>query len=611
MLWALSVIALAAMATTVVVSAALWRFQRGRGRDEAGQAALAQTGERLEKALRDEGARAREEAGSASRALREEVAATIRGFQDTWLKSNAEEHALHRSELQTFEARLGDNVAALVRRADDMALSVAQGIEKIGAAAADQQARLHELLDTRLAALRQDQAASARSIREEVLVALGENLAATIVRIGDAQKERLGAQVAEIRQVSVQHDQAQREWRGAVESSLQAMRADAADSARTLRGEVGSTLKGLSDTLRASSVEASQRQRERLEDVAKEIAALTARSDHLQERLRSTVEQRLEAVREENARKLDEIRKTVDEQLQGTLERRLGDSFKLVSERLEQVHQGLGEMQTLASGVGDLRRLLVNVKVRGTWGEVQLGSLLEHVLSPEQYVRNAQTKAGSAERVEFAIRLPGRGDDGSEVLLPIDAMFPYEDYERLVVVTEQGDRSSIEAALHQLEMRVRSRAKEISDKYLNPPQTTDFAVMFLPTEGLYAEVLRRPGILEQIQRDHRVTLAGPTTLGAMLNALQMGFRTLAIQKRSSEVWVLLEAVKTEVERYGAALDKLQKKLHEASSTVEDVAVRRRAIHRRLRQVGTLADGEMDAVLGISPETDGADLAEGE
>jgi len=368
---------------------------------------------------------------------------------------------------------------------------------------------------------------------------------------------------------------------------------NAADSDRALREEVQGSVKVLGDNIVAT-------QKEKLELVAKELAGLAQKQEQAQENLRESVEHRLDILRSENSEKLEKIRKTVDEQLQGTLEKRLGESFKLVSERLEQVHKGLGEMQSLASGVGDLKRVLSNVKVRGAWGEVQLGNLLEQVLTPEQYLKNAVTKPGSQERVEFAIRLPGREDGEPEVLLPIDAKFPLEDYDRLTQAAEKVDAGAVEAAGKQLEARVRNSAKEIRDKYLNPPHTTDFAIMFMPTEGLYAEVLRRPGLIEQVQRDCRVTLAGPTTLAATLNALQMGFRTLAIQKRSSEVWRVLEAVKAEFGKYGTMLDQVQKKLHEASNTIEKVTARQRAVDRKLRAVESISDDEAEAILGLTP-----------
>jgi DNA recombination protein RmuC len=304
------------------------------------------------------------------------------------------------------------------------------------------------------------------------------------------------------------------------------------------------------------------------------------------EGVRSIVDDRLRQLQEDNSKQIDKMRATVDEKLQGTLEKRLGESFKLVSDRLEQVHQGLGAMQQLASDVGGLQKVLTNVKARGGWGEVQLGALLEQVLTPDQFARNVKTRDESAENVEFAIKLPG-DENGAPVWLPIDAKFPTEDYHRLVAAQEQGDTNAVEESMKSLEAQLKRSAKDICQKYINPPKTTDFALMFLPTEGLYAEAIRRVGLVEQVQRDCRVVFAGPTTLAALLNSLQMGFRTLAIQKRSSEVWNLLAIVKNEFGKFGEALSGVKEKLDQAARKIEDVDVRSRAITKKLRDVEEL------------------------
>ncbi len=304
------------------------------------------------------------------------------------------------------------------------------------------------------------------------------------------------------------------------------------------------------------------------------------------ESVRGIVDLRLQELQKDNAQQIERMRATVDEKLQGTLEKRLGESFKLVSERLEKVHQGLGAMQQLASDVGGLQRVLTNVKTRGGWGEVQLGTLLEQLLTPEQFDRNVQTRDESGERVDYAIKLPGEGN-GAAVWLPIDAKFPMEDYQRLITAQESGDSILTDGAMKDLENQLRKSAKDICAKYINPPNTTDFALMFLPTEGLYAEAIRRVGLVEQVQRDCRVVFAGPTTLAALLNSLQMGFRTLAIQKRSSEVWNLLAGVKTEFAKFGDALSKVKDKLDQAASDMDKVAVRSRAITKKLRDVEEL------------------------
>jgi DNA recombination protein RmuC len=321
------------------------------------------------------------------------------------------------------------------------------------------------------------------------------------------------------------------------------------------------------------------------------------------ESVRSIVDLRLKQLQDDNSKQIDKMRATVDEKLQGTLEKRLGESFKLVSDRLEQVHQGLGAMQQLASDVGGLQKILSNVKTRGGWGEVQLGALLEQVLTADQFARNVKTRQDSGEHVDFAIKLPG-DENGAPVWLPIDAKFPTEDYQRLVAAQEAGDVAAIDAAMKSLETELKRGAKDICAKYINPPKTTDFALMFLPTEGLYAEAIRRVGLVEQVQRDCRVVFAGPTTLAALLNSLQMGFRTLAIQKRSSEVWNLLAGVKTEFGKFGEALSAVKDKLDQAARKMEDVDVRSRALTKRLRDVEELPSNPQPMLRELlSPEED--------
>lgn len=321
------------------------------------------------------------------------------------------------------------------------------------------------------------------------------------------------------------------------------------------------------------------------------------------ENVRSIVDVRLKQLQEDNSRQIDKMRATVDEKLQGTLEKRLGESFKLVSDRLEQVHQGLGAMQQLASDVGGLQRVLTNVKTRGGWSEWQLGVLLEEMLTPDQFARNMKTRDDTDERVEFAIKLPG-DENGAPVWLPIDAKFPMEHYERLTGAQEGGDSTAVDAAMKTLETQLKRCAKDICEKYINPPRTTDFALLFLPSEGLYAEAIRRVGLVQNVQRDCRVTFVGPTTLAALLNSLQMGFRTLAIQKRSSEVWNLLAAVKTEFGKFGEALSAVKEKIDQASRKMEDVDVRSRVITKKLRDVEELPSNPQPMLKDLLPrETD--------
>jgi DNA recombination protein RmuC len=370
------------------------------------------------------------------------------------------------------------------------------------------------------------------------------------------------------------------------------------EAINSIRDSVGKQLKEMRDESSAHRIEVTAITKGAVEALEGKVTKLTGDNNANLEKLKSGVEAKLLALQTDNAAKLEEMRKTVDEKLQATLETRLGESFKLVSERLEQVHRGLGEMQTLANGVGDLKRVLTNVKTRGTWGEMQLSRLLEQMLTTEQYVANVATKKSSNDRVEFAIRLPGKEED-VEVFLPIDAKFPSEDYQRLLDAQERADLPAIEEAAKALENRIKAEAKKIRDKYIDPPNTTDFALLYLPIEGLYAEVLRRSGLIETLQRDYRVTVAGPTTLTAILNSLQMGFRTLAITKRSSEVWKVLGAVKTEFGKFGDIIETAKRKLEAASKQFEQVGVRSRAIQRKLRDVEALPVAATTEVFDIT------------
>ena len=386
--------------------------------------------------------------------------------------------------------------------------------------------------------------------------------------------------------------------RSALAEDLRHGRDESGTQARGLREEVQSAVERLAAALGRTLDGGSAQQKERLDGVADAIRRLTQSNADANEALRRTLEGRLETLRQENAAKLEEMRRTVDEKLQGTLEERLGEKFKIVSHHLEQVHRSVGEMQSLATGVGDLKRVLANVKTRGTWAEVSLGNLLEQVLAPDQFERNVATVPGSGERVEFAVRFPG-GSSGA-VWLPIDAKFPVEDYERLIEASDRADAPAMEAALRGLESRIRQEGAKICRKYVCPPGTTDFAILYLPTEGLYAEVLRRPGLVDHLQSQCRIMVAGPTNLHAFLTSLRLGFRTLAIEKRSSEVWKTLSEVKTEFGKYGEVLDAVKKKLHEASNHIDRVSVRSRAIDRRLAAVELLPDAE-PAALGIVSE----------
>jgi len=380
---------------------------------------------------------------------------------------------------------------------------------------------------------------------------------------------------------------------GSLTGRMTALETRSAEELTTIRRDFQSAANNLRDGVTTTLVDAARNQNTAIE-------TLRAGLDTKVETLRTTVEQRLRDIQQDNSAKLDQMRQTVDEKLQSTLETRLGESFRQVSDRLEQVYRGLGEMQALATGVGDLKRVLSNVKARGTWGEVQLSALLEQVLSPEQYASNVATGDGG-ERVEYAIKMPGRdGKDQAPVWLPIDAKFPLDDYQAVTDAAERADAQGLEEAGRRLEARVKASAKDIASKYLNPPTTTDFAILFVPNEGLYAEILRRPGLADFLQRQHRIVLSGPTTLWAILTSLQMGFKTLAIERRSSEVWSLLGAVKTEFGKFGSVLDRVQKNLQSATNRIDEARRGSRAIERKLADVQELPVPDAVALLEAPP-----------
>jgi DNA recombination protein RmuC len=460
---------------------------------------------------------------------------------------------------------------------------------------------------------RQEQAHESQALRSEVvatLIAVGDSLAAKVGGVSQSndQKAELLRTALERRMDSFASESARK-----IEGLTQSLNVSSA----LLQDEVSARLSDFKKLLEVTVRESHQLQLSQTETVSGAIRTLESSVGQRQlqqqnvidaklallgqsvlstlteisqlqkaemQDLKATVDARLSTIQFENEKKLDQMRQTVDEKLQGTLEARLGESFRQVSERLEQVYSGLGEMKTLASGVGDLKRVLTNVKTRGTWGEVQLGAIIEQILAPEQFERNVAT-SGTGERVEYAVKLPGRDSSGEPVWLPIDAKFPMEDYSRLSEASERGDVEAAEKASRQLEMTIRLSAKNLSERYLAPPFTTDFGILFLSTEGLYAEAMRRPSFADAIQREYRVVLSGPSTLAALLNALQMGFRTLAIQKRSSEVWETLGSVKTEFSKYAQVLVVVKKKLSQAQDSIDKAETRTRAIQRTLRDVG--------------------------
>ncbi len=450
------------------------------------------------------------------------------------------------------------------------------------------------------------------------LLAIGAAvLLGSLRRLASAQRSRDESLAAALERL-------ERELRAAVQGSGQSLRAEQADqfarfqqtlltqqaeAARTANEQLGAVVrqlqslqKGLADSLAQQVAALNQGNTQALQALQQQLGdrfeALRASSEQRQAELRATVEQRLRELQADNERKLEQMRQTVDEKLHATLEQRLGESFRQVAERLEQVHSGLGEMRKLAQGVGDLQRVFSNVKSRGMYGEIQLAGLLDQVFTPEQYGANVETVPGSGARVEYAIRLPGDGE--GPLWLPIDAKFPREDYERLLQAQEAADKAGAEAAAKALELRLREEARSIRSKYVAAPHTTDFAILFLPTEGLYAEALRRPGLVEALQREQRVMLAGPTTLLALLNSLQMGFRTLALQQRSTEVWKVLGAVKTEFGKFGEALARVRKKLDEAGNTLGAAETRTRAMGRQLKAVEALPAEQARSLLDLPP-----------
>jgi DNA recombination protein RmuC len=474
-----------------------------------------------------------------------------------------------------------------------------------------QQAQL-ETFATRLNEARTSAASDARNLREEIqsiLQQVGEAVSNRICELVTVQTEKLDAVTTQIAALTEGNERRQEILRTNVETKLGELKADAGVSAKALREEITNNLQNLGGTLAQTIEQISQSQKERLDRVSAGVAELTQRSGEQQDALRKTVEERLDAIRKENTEKLDQMRQTVDEKLQSTLDQRLNASFQMVSDRLEQVYRSMGEMQSLASGVGDLKRLLTNVKTRGAWAEVGLGNLLDEMMAPDQYGRNVEIVPGSNQRVEYAIRLPGDGEN--PVWLPLDAKFPVEDYERLVDASQRGDVDAVETAAKGIETVIRGSAKAICEKYIHSPHSTEFAVLFLPTEGLFAEVVRRPGLVDALQREWHIMVAGPTTLVTLLVSLRVGFRSLAIQRHSNEVWKVLAAVKTEFGKFGGILDKVSKKLQETQNVIDvEVGRRRRAIDRKLKGVEVLSEIEAVTVLELDgPEEPTEDEAD--
>lgn len=520
-----------------------------------GVAAIQRSQEQTDRSVRDEISRNRQENTQQLQGLRSEVVTTLTGISDSVA---IKVEALNQSTEQKLELLR----SGMEQRLDSF---TAESTRKIDA-------------------LTQSVTTASVRLQDEVSAKLGEfktSLEGNVKETHQLQRQQTESIAAVIQLLQTSVDERQLRLQTGIDTKLSAIsqqtdqrltdvQAALRVQAQQLREETGTAFKNQGDSIMAVLSANSQLLKNDLQD------------------LKTTVEGRLTVIQTENEKKLEQMRQTVDEKLQGTLEARLGESFKQVSDRLEQVYKGLGEMQTLAAGVGDLKKVLTNVKTRGTWGEVQLGALLEQMLAPSQYAQNVAT-TGTSERVEYAIKLPGRDSNGTPVWLPIDAKFPVEDYQRLVEASERGDAEAADKASRQLDTAIRLCAKSLSEKYIAPPATTDFGILFLSTEGLYAEAMRRSELAESVQREYRIVLAGPSTLAALLNSFQMGFRTLAIQQRSSEVWELLGTVKSEFGKYADVLGKVKKKLLEANNTIETAETRTRAIHRKLRDVESTND----------------------
>ena len=440
------------------------------------------------------------------------------------------------------------------------------------------------------------------SMREEVAATLQTNseaAVATLDRMSVIQTSHLDLMTQQLKELSETNNGTLERIRSTFDSRIQDLQAANDKKFDEMRCGVSERLKLCTDSLEKNVQAASSSQQSHLDAMTTQLKDLSEHNQSSLERIRQSLETGMKDLRGSNEQKLEEMRRTVDEKLHDTLEKRLGESFKLVSERLDTVHRGLGEMQGLANGVGDLRRMLTNVKIRGTWGEVQLGSILSDMLAPDQWSKNVCVRDGSAERVEYAVRLPGPKDDRNTCIwLPIDSKFPQEDYDRLQTAADSADSAQVQTAQEALLRTIRAAAKDIHDKYVNPPDTTDFAIMFLATEGLYAEVLREPGFAQDLQMRYRVSIAGPTTLAALLTSLRVGFQTLAIEQRADEVWRVLGAVKTEFSKFGGVLDKVQRQLQTASRAIEETGTRTRAMERKLRSVEQLGSNETATILAL-------------
>lgn len=523
--------------------------------------------------LREEATRARSEAADASRQLRSEVNDGLQSVQRSALTLLQELGRQQHDNLDRIAGQLQSATQASMENGRTLRDEIARSLGQVGEQTATQVRIATDAQRSALEVFAGQMTSQAKQDAEAQRLGL-DSFGARLDGLATTLESRINTLLD-----------------GTAKALIQ-IRDEGRSSSASVRSDLTLALKTYQDTVQKQLSDNATAARSQLNLVADN-------TEKRLEALRGTIDQRLQSMQEDNTRKIEQMRQTVDEKLQGTLEKRLGDSFRLVSERLELVHKGLGDMQSLAAGVGDLKKVLTNVKTRGTWGEVQLGALLEQMLNRDQFRQNVATRPDSGERVEYAIRLPGRGTDSDQpVWLPIDSKCPVEDYQRLVDAAERGDAEGVRDSSRQFELRIKACARDIQQKYIAPPHTTDFGILFVPTEGLYAEVLRTPGLSEFLQRECRVMVAGPTTLAALLSSLQMGFRTLAIEKRSSEVWSILSAVKTEFGKFGDVVDKVKKQLGAAASTLEHASTRTRVMERKLREVSELPSTDAADLLGL-------------
>lgn len=533
---------------------------------------------------------AREEARISSRELREEVANRMQAMNESVrgiLTNHEQLQQTHHTGMITQMRELSE----AARVAGDA---------------------LRSTIDSRIKDLQESNDRKLVDIRSEIAEGLkigGESITTTLTQMSQAQRALLSDLSGEVKTLTDSNHSTLDRIRTTLDSRIRELQEANDRKLGDIRVEVNAGLKTASDSVSAVLQQTGAAQGEKLDGMTQQLRELAARNQESLEAVRTALDARVKEMQDNNKRKLDEMRRTVDEKLHDTLEKRLGDSFKLVSDRLESVHRGLGEMQNLASGVGDLKRVLSNVKARGTWAEVQLGAILDQILTPEQFSRNVCVQEGSAERVEFAVRLPGPKDDPARcVWLPIDSKFLNEDYTRLQSAAESGDPDAAQSAADALLRAIRTAARDIHDKYVNPPATTDFAIMFLATEGLYAEALRQPVFVEELLQKYRVVIAGPTTVSAILSSLRMGFQTLAVEQRAAEVWRVLGGVKAEFSKFGTWLGKVQRQLQTATKTIEETGTRTRAMERKLRSVEQLGSAESATILKL-PAMPGIELTD--